>query len=73
MQYISVKKRSVLQQSKLFFSRTLFKYYKLDLVKKKNSSSFLVHSQSSIELREFFITNSIRLLLSDYTVYGIFF
>ena len=37
-----------------------------------SSSSFLVHSQSSIEVRQFFITNFIKLLLSDYTVYGIF-
>ena len=37
-----------------------------------SSSSFLVHSQSSIEVRQFFRTNFIKLLLSDYTVYGIF-
>ena len=34
-----------------------------------SSISFLVHSQSSTEL---FITNFIELLLSDYTVYGMF-
>ena len=39
---------------------------------KMSSSSFLVHSQSSIEVRQFFRTNFIKLLLSDYTVYGIF-
>ena len=37
-----------------------------------SSSSFLVHSQSSIEVRQFFRTNFIKLLLSDYTVYGTF-
>ena len=37
-----------------------------------SSSSSLVHSQSSIEGRQFFGTNFIKFLLSDYTVYGIF-
>ena len=36
------------------------------------SSSSLVQSQSSVEVRQFFITSFIKLLLSDYTVYGIF-
>ena len=37
-----------------------------------SSSSFLVHSQSSIEVRQFFRTNFIKSLLSDYMVYGVF-
>ena len=35
-------------------------------------SSFLVHAQYSVEVRQFLGTNLIKLLLSDYTVYGIF-
>ena len=37
-----------------------------------SSSSFLVHSQSSIEVRQFFGANFIKSLLSDYIIYGIF-
>ena len=37
-----------------------------------NSSSFLVLSQASIEVRQFFRTSFIKSLLSDYIVYGIF-
>ena len=37
-----------------------------------SSSSFLTQSQSSIEVRQFFETNSIKILLSDYTVCGTF-
>ena len=37
-----------------------------------NPSSFLVHLQSSVEIRRFFRTNLIKLLRSDYIVYGIF-
>ena len=37
-----------------------------------SSSSFLVHSQSSIEVRQFFRTSFIKLLLPDYIVYEIF-
>ena len=38
-----------------------------------SSSSFLVHSQSSVEFRQFFRTNFIKLLLYSYTVYGFLF
>ena len=41
-----------------------------------SSSYFLVHSQSSIEVRQFFRANFINytvlIIQSDYTVYGIF-
>ena len=37
---------------------------------KLSSSSSLVHSQSSIEVRQILRTNFIKLLLSDYTAYG---
>ena len=37
-----------------------------------SSNPYLVYSQSSIEVRQFFRTNIIKLLLSDYIVYGIF-
>ena len=39
---------------------------------KLSSSSFLVHSQSSTEVRKILRTKFIELLLFDYTVYGIF-
>ena len=35
-------------------------------------SSFLVHPQSLTEVRRFFRTNLIKLLLSDYTVHEAF-
>ena len=38
-----------------------------------SSISFLVVSESSIEVRQFCRTNFIKLLLSDYTVYEILF
>ena len=37
-----------------------------------SSSSFLIHSQSSIEVRQFFRTNFIEILVSDYTVHRTF-
>ena len=39
---------------------------------KLSSSSFLLHSQSSIEGRQILRTNFSKLLLSDYKLYGIF-
>ena len=39
---------------------------------KLSSGSFLVHSQSSVEVRQILRTKFIKLLLSDYRVHGIF-
>ena len=39
---------------------------------KLTSCSFLVHLQSSVEVRQIFRTNFLKLLLSDYIVYGTF-
>ena len=38
-----------------------------------SSSSLLVHAQYSVEVRQFFRANFIKILLSDYTVYENFF
>ena len=73
MQYISVEKKDVaLKLSKLFFYHTLLNTITC-LGENISSSSFLAHSQSSIEVRHFSWTNFIKLLLSDYAVYGILF
>ena len=73
MQYISVKKKDAAQKlSKLLFYHTLLNTITC-FGENMSSSSFLVHSQSSIEVRHFFRTNFIKLLLSDYTVYEILF
>ena len=72
MQYISVKKKDVAQKlSKLFFYYTLLNTITC-FGENMSSSSFLVHSQFSIEVRQFFKTNFLKSLMSDYTVYGIF-
>ena len=66
------KKNDVtLQLSKRFFNHTFINTRNL-IWWKNELKSFLGHSQSSIEARQFFRTNFIKLLLSDYIVYGIF-
>ena len=57
--------------NKRFFNRAVLNTINL-IGEKLTSRSFLVYSQSSIEVRQIFSTNFIKLLLSDYTVYGIF-
>ena len=57
--------------NKRFFNRAVLNTINL-IGEKLTSRSFLVYSQSSIEVRQIFSTNFIKLLLSGYTVYGIF-
>ena len=56
---------------RLFFNRILLNTINLT-GEKLSSCSFLVDLQSSIEVRQIFRTNFLKLLLSDYTVYAIF-
>ena len=65
------KKRCALWLNEHFFNRTVLNTIIL-IGEKVSSSSFLVRSQSSIEVRKNLRTNFIKLLLSDYIVYGIF-
>ena len=69
--YICQKRRCGTIAEQNFFNRTLLNTINL-IGEKLSSSYFLVHSQSLIEVRQIIRTNFIKLLLSDYTVYGIF-
>ena len=59
--YICEKKDVALSLNKTIFNRTLLNTMKL-LGEKMSSSSFLAHSQSSIEVRQIFRTNFVKLL-----------
>ena len=73
MQYISVKKKMLHYNPVTFFQSHSFKDYKLDLVKKwaQVLSSFTHNLQLKSDSQTS-QTNFIKLLMSDYTVYGIF-
>ena len=67
-----MKKRKMWQYSVIIFFNCILLNI-VDLIGEKlSSSSFLVHSQSSVEVRQIFRTNFINLLLSDYTVFKVF-
>ena len=72
MQYISVKKKMLHYNPVTFFQSHSFKDYKLDLVKKwaQVLSSFTHNLQLKSDSQTS-QTNFIKLLMSDYTVYGI--
>ena len=72
MWYISVGKKGGIIAEKTFFKSYSFKYYKHDW-EKTEPKFFLGSLTILIEVRKIFRTNFIKLLLSDYTVYRIFF
>ena len=65
------EKKDVALQLNIFFNCTLLNTINV-IGERLSSSSFLVHSQFSVEVRQIFITNFIKLFLSDYMAYGIF-
>ena len=71
MQYISVKKKMWRYcWVNVFFNHTFLNT--INLIWWKTEFKFFLGWQSSIEVSQFFRTTFIKLLLSDYTVYGIF-
>ena len=71
MRYISVKKRYGTIAEETFFNRSLLNTIIL-IGEELSSSSLLVRSQTLIEVRQISRANFIKLLLSNYTAYGIF-
>ena len=70
--YWAIRRSYQIYHAVYICKKEMWQYTWVNVCYKMSSSSFLIHSQSSIEVRQFFSTNFIEILVSDYTVHRTF-
>ena len=70
--YWAIRRSYQIYHAVYICKKEMWQYTWVNVCYKMSSSSFLIHSQSSVEVRQFFSTNFIEILVSDYTVHRTF-